>query len=164
MRGLAWVAYGRCRIVQVATGWTGETGERQRGSGRLSVWATSVKCGHQASGWHPVPCCFKGPLPLGQQHAPLLTLHPQPACAVAPSMHHHVLPSSFCRLLAPWWVQGSLASGTFAAYSPVTREAEVCDVQPQAVDEEESEEEDEEGCGMGADLGGGGMDVDALAA
>jgi hypothetical protein len=29
-------------------------------------------------------------------------------------------------------LQGSLASGTFAAYSPVTREAEVCDVQPAA--------------------------------
>ena len=39
--------------------------------------------------------------------------------------------------------QGSLASGTFAAYSPVTREAEVCDVQPLQPMEDEAEEAEE---------------------
>ncbi|KAL4422834.1 hypothetical protein ABPG75_009031 [Micractinium tetrahymenae] len=52
---------------------------------------------------------------------------------------------------------GSLASGTFAAYSPVTREAEICDVQPQADDAEEEEEED-------AAAGAGGMEVDVTVA
>jgi hypothetical protein len=48
-------------------------------------------------------------------------------------------------------VQGSLASGTFAAYSPVTREAEVCDVQPTAVAEEDEDEmEVEDGEGLAA--------------
>ena len=54
--------------------------------------------------------------------------------------------------------QGSLAAGTFAAYSPVTREAEVCDVQPMGgEDEEEVEEEEEE------EEAAGGMDLDAAA-
>lgn len=39
--------------------------------------------------------------------------------------------------------QGSLACGTFAAYSPVTREAEVCDVQLAAREEDEMEVEAE---------------------
>lgn len=43
-------------------------------------------------------------------------------------------------------LQGSLAAGTFAAYSPVTREAEVCDVAPAAV-----EDEDEEDVGAGSE-------------
>lgn len=38
------------------------------------------------------------------------------------------LPPTACPLSR--LLQGSLASGTFAAYSPVTREAEICDVQP----------------------------------
>lgn len=51
---------------------------------------------------------------------------------------------------------GSLASGTFAAYSPVTREAEICDVQPLAEDDREAEEEE------GALVGG--MEVDVTVA
>lgn len=54
------------------------------------------------------------------------------------------------------FLQGSLASGTFAAYSPVTREAEICDVQPLAEDDREAEEEE------GALVGG--MEVDVTVA
>jgi len=43
-------------------------------------------------------------------------------------------------------IQGSLAAGPFAAYSPVTRQAEVCDVAPAA-----GEEEDEEDAGAGSE-------------
>jgi hypothetical protein len=71
--------------------------------------------------------------PPGTSHALLTTLPPACVCA----WH--------CATL-----QGSLASGTFAAYSPVTREAEVCDVQPAAgegmdVEEEEEEAEEQQG-------------------
>lgn len=52
-------------------------------------------------------------------------------------------------------VQGSLACGTFAAYSPVTREAEMCDVQPLAGDEAEEEEEAP---------GAGGMEMEVTVA
>ena len=55
--------------------------------------------------------------------------------------------------------QGSLASGTFAAYSPVTREAEVCDVQPAAVEEEVEEEEE-----VAVEEQRDGMDVELEAA
>ncbi|KAL4448856.1 hypothetical protein ABPG77_007573 [Micractinium sp. CCAP 211/92] len=50
---------------------------------------------------------------------------------------------------------GSLACGTFAAYSPVTREAEICDVQPLAGVEAEEEEEAP---------GAGGMEMEVTVA
>lgn len=51
------------------------------------------------------------------------------ACSLQPALLLRLSPS-----------QGSLAAGTFAAYSPVTREAEVCDVAPAAGEEEEEED------------------------
>lgn len=68
---------------------------------------------------------------------------------------HAGLPDFQCGGVAS--LQGSLACGTFAAYSPVTREAEICDVQPLAGDATEDEEEE-------IAAGGVGMEVDIAAA
>ena len=48
--------------------------------------------------------------------------------------------------------QGSLAAGTFAAYSPVTREAEVCDVAPAAGEEDDEEAAEEAAAGSEEDM------------
>ncbi len=70
------------------------------------------------------------------------------SCFLAPSSQLSrgpQLPPDLMPARAPA-LQGSLAAGTFAAYSPVTREAEVCDVAPAA-----GEEEDEEDAGAGSE-------------
>lgn len=52
--------------------------------------------------------------------------------------------------------QGSLAAGTFAAYSPATQEMELCDVSPGEQEEMEGlEMEEEEGQGQAAAGGEG---------
>jgi hypothetical protein len=45
------------------------------------------------------------------------------------------------RLNKPWMVQGSLSNGTFAAWNPVTNEAELCDALPPSLSDLEEDEE-----------------------
>ncbi|KAI3430534.1 hypothetical protein D9Q98_005127 [Chlorella vulgaris] len=93
----------------------------------------------------PVPLEFQ-PVYWEWDHS--LYVYPMPdALVLADSAAAGCFQFDSCSCLNP----GSLASGTFAAYSPVTREAEVCDVQPTAVAEEDEDEmEVEDGEGLAA--------------